>query len=143
MSIEILGVTPNAVAVAWKTALPLLEKPISMSQGCYLPEDVAAACQMGEMQLWLAADGEEVVAAYVTEVTTYPRKRVVRAVFAGGKPHTIQHWLDPMVDGIETWARAIGCVAITAMGRKGWARVVEGEEVATVLWRDFPAMEMH
>lgn len=143
MTVEILLVTPNAIETAWRSAGPLLAKPISMSQGCFEPEDVVYACQLGNMNLWLAHDGEEVVAAYVTEVTSYPRKRVVRAVFAGGKPHTMDQWLDPMIDAIEFWARRIGCMAITAMGRKGWARVVEGEEIATVLWRDFPAMEMH
>ena len=64
MAIEILAITPNAVAFAWRTALPLLEKPIGMSQGCYLPEDVLEACQTGNMQMWLAADGEDVVAAF-------------------------------------------------------------------------------
>lgn len=143
MTVEILSVTPNAVAGIWPAILPMLEKPIGLSQGCYLPEDVVAACQLGHMQLWVAAESEEVLAAYVTEITAYPRKRVIRAVFAGGKPHSMTRWLEPMVQAIEDFGKAVGCASITAMGRRGWSRVVEGEEVATVLWRDFPAMEMH
>lgn len=141
--IEIISVPPQAVATVWPDAMPLLARPIEMSKGCYLPEDVLGACQAGHMQLWIAADGEDLVAAYVTEITNYPRKKVIRAVFAGGKPHTMDRWLEPMTAAIEDMGKQFGCSSITAMGRKGWAKIVEGEEIAVVLWRDFPPMELH
>lgn len=141
--VEILPIPPTAVAVAWPQALPLLEKPIGMSKGCYLPEDVLAACQTGGMQLWLAAEGEDLLAAYVTEIVDYPRKRIVRAAFAGGVPQTMDRWLEPMVNMIEAWSKQVGCQSFAATGRKGWSRKVEGEEIGVILWRDYPAMELH
>jgi hypothetical protein len=95
------------------------------------------------MQLWLAVDESGVLAAYVTEIIQYPRKRRVRATFAGAKPHTMDKWLEAMVAAIEEWSKGWKCQGIEAMGRKGWSRVVDGEEVGVYLCRDYPAMELH
>lgn len=139
--VEILLIPPDMVPDAWPMAEPLLVEPIGMSRGCYEPQDVMVECAAGECQLWLATSGENAIAAYVTKITQYPRKRVVRAMFAGGKPGTMQQWLEPMVKAIEDWSRTWGCTAIEAAGRKGWSRVVDGEQIAVHLWRDFPAMQ--
>lgn len=141
--VEILQIPADAVPHAWPMAEPHLKPAIEMSRGCYEPEDVAKLCLAGAMQLWLASEGETVMASYVTEIVQYPRKRRVRATFAGGQPHTMDRWLEPMVSAIEAWSRVWGCQGIEAMGRKGWSRVVEGEVVGTFLARDFPAMEMN
>jgi len=138
---EILHIPAELVPQAWPMALPLLVEPISMSRGCFEPDDVARMCFTGNAQLWLAVDDTGPIAAYVTEVYQYPRKRVVRALFAGGKPHTLHQWLEPMVNAIEKWSReAWACQGIEAVGRKGWARVLDGEQVGVYLCRDFPAM---
>lgn len=139
MTIEIYQVPAPVVPSVWPDALALLEEPIARSQGCYLPEDVLQALALGLMDLWLAAKGEEIVAAYVTEIVHFPRKRMLRATFAGGAPHTMDEWLEPMVRALEEGAKACGCAGMMAMGRRGWTKVVEGKEVATVIWRDFPA----
>ena len=131
------------VAHAWPMALPHLRPAIEMSRGCYEPEDVERLCAAGAMQLWLATEGDGVTAAYVTEIVQYPRKRRVRATFAGGTPNTMTRWLEPMVEAIETWSRLWDCEGIEAMGRKGWSRVVEGEAMGTFICRDYPAMEVH
>jgi hypothetical protein len=142
--VEIMQIPATLAEVAWPQALPLLTAPIGMSRGCFEPEDVLAICVSGGGQLWLAVDGEEAIAAYVTEIYQYPRKRVVRALFAGGKTGTMQRWLEPMVAAIEHWAREQwGCQGIEAVGRKGWSRMLDGEEVGVYLCRDFPAMEVH
>ena len=141
--VEILQVPVEAVAGAWPMALPHLMPAVEMSRGCFEPEDIELLCARGDMQLWLAVDGEDVLAAYVTEIVQYPRKRRIRAVFAGGKPHTMDHWLEPMVQAIEAFSKAWSCSGIEAVGRKGWSKVVDGEIVGTYLCRDYAAMEMH
>jgi hypothetical protein len=141
MPVEILRMHPAMVAEAWPMAMPLLAAPIEMSRGCFLPEDVQALCAAGNGQLWLAFEGDDVLSAYVTEIYQYPRKRVVRALFAGGKPGTMDRWLEPMVAAIERWARETWqCQGIEAIGRKGWTRVLDGEQVGVYLCRDFPAV---
>lgn len=141
--VEILLVPPPMVATVWPQALALLQPAIDLTRGCYEPEDVLAFCESGETQLWLAVEGEEIIAAYVTEIVNYPRKRRIRATFAGSRPHTMKEWLEPMVHSIELASRQWGCQGIEAFGRKGWSKFVDGEEVATFLCRDYPAMELN
>lgn len=144
--IEILRIHPELVPEAWPMAAPLLAEPVSMSRGCFELEDVLLLCRISNAQLWLAYDGNEPVSAYVTEIYQYPRKRVVRAIFAGGKRGTMEKWLEPMVHAIEEWSKKQwGCQGFEAIGRKGWARVLDGEQVGVYLSRDFPAMteEVH
>lgn len=141
--VEIIPVPPSLVPTVWGDALQYLREPIGMSQGCYEPEDVFRFCCSADMGLWLAVEGEEVLAAYVVEIVNYPRKRRVRATFAGGKPHSMAQWLEPMVNAIEDWSKHMGCQGIEAMGRKGWTKVVDGKEIGTYICRDYPAMEMH
>lgn len=148
MSVEIIPVAPPAVAGIWPIVEPLLVKSIELSQGCYLPEDVREACQLGiwqqgGMQLLVAAEEEEVVAAYCMEVFHTPRKRVLNARFAGGLPHSMDKWLEPMLAEIESMRKQLECAATMAVGRKGWAKVVEGREVGIVLWRESAGLELH
>lgn len=141
--VEILEVPAGAVPTMWPDALPHLMPAIEMSRGCFEPEDVEALCARGDMQLWLAVEGEDVLAAYVTEVVQYPRKRRIRAVFAGSKPHTMHRWLEQMVQAIEAFSRKWSCHGIEAMGRKGWPKVVDGEVIGVYLCRDYPAVGLH
>lgn len=142
-NIEIMLVPPDAIDVVWDSVLPLIAKPIEMSRGCFLPEDVLALLRFSQMDLFIAIKGEEVLAAYVVNVRHFPRKRVLETVFAGGKPHSMSEWLEPMVSHLDAVGKQTGCAGMMATGRKGWSRIVEGEEVAIVLWRDLPVMELH
>lgn len=141
MTVSVMRIHPELVPEAWPMAEPLLAEAIAMSRGCFEPEDILLLCHTGNAQLWLAGEGGEPLAAYVTEVYQYPRKRVIRALFAGGKKGTMNKWLEPMVKAIEHWAITHwGCAGIEAIGRKGWTRVLDGEQVGVYLCRDFPAI---
>lgn len=141
--VEILFVPGPALDTIWEHALVLLREPIAMSRGCYEPEDVYAFCAAGKMALWLAIEGEDVLAAYAVELVFYPRKTRLRATFAGAKPHTMDRWLPQMVSALEEESRRFGCSGLEAMGRKGWTKVVDGEQVGVFLCRDFAPMELH
>ena len=142
MTVEILRIPPEVVPGAWAMALPLLREPISMSRGCYEPEDVLAMCMASDAQLWLAVDSVHgVIAAYVGKVLQYPRKRTYFSLFMGGKPGQIDKWLKPLIEAVEEWSKTWGCEALEISGRKGWTRKVEGEVIAAHMIREFPAMQ--
>ncbi len=141
--VDILIVPPSVVDAVWPAALELLIEPIGMTRGCYEPEDVYALCLAGKMALVIAAEGEELLAAYVVEIVTYPRKKRLRATFAGAVPHALDRWLPQMVEALEQESRRMGCSGLEALGRKGWTKVVDGEVVGTFMCRDFPAMELN
>lgn len=141
MTVEIHNIPAGVVPGAWPLALPLLREPISMSRGCYEPDDVAAMCMAGDAQLWLVTDKTGVIAAYVGKVVQYPRKRTYFSLFMGGKPGQIDKWLKPLIDAVEAWSKTWGCEALEIAGRKGWTRKVEGEVIASHMIREFPAMQ--
>jgi hypothetical protein len=41
-------------------------------------------------------------------------------------------WL-PLLEGIESYARASGCAAVRIMGRRGWARVLDGYRTKRII----------
>jgi hypothetical protein len=136
--VEILFVPPSAIDAVWEKSLELLQEPIAMTRGCYEAEDVYNFLAAGKMGLWLAIEGEDVLAAYAVELVFYPRKTRLRATFAGGKPHTMERWLPQMEAALEQEARRFGGSGIEAIGRKGWAKMLDSDQVGVFLCRDFP-----
>jgi len=57
----------------------------------------------------------------VTEIVTYPQKRVLHIFLAGGELDQI---LD-MEDSLIQWGKAQGCSGLTLAGRKGWVRTLK------------------
>lgn len=94
---------------------PWIEAALEHDAGTHTIDDVLAEIEAGRMQLWPAPDG-----CVVTEIVTYPRKRVVNICYAGG---TLAQIMD-MVPSIKAWAQAQGCDSATMRGRPGWLRVL-------------------
>lgn len=144
-ALEIIAVPVAAVDAIWEQALPHLQAAIGDAHGRYTPDDIRGFCRGGNMKLFIASEGEAVVAAVVGEIVQYPRKRVLVVPFAGGAE--IGRWYAPMEACVEEWARAFGCSGEMTFGRKGWARITGAEEIGVVLWREFSAtptsMEVH
>ena len=112
-----------------------------MSRGRYETDDVGILCARGHMQLWVATRDDRVIGGMVTEIATYPRKRIARTVFAGGTE--LRRWYKLASESVEDWGRAWGCTALEASGRKGWGRLVGAEEDGVWIYRDIKPMEMH
>lgn len=131
--IEILACPPQNV----RRVFPLVEKYIAdalvFTRGAFLPEDICNACEKGSMQLWLATEDDEVLAALVSEITDYPRMRIIGVPFIGGKK--LRHWFRPALHTIEAWSKEMGCVGMQGGARRGWAKLAKMEEVGVILWK--------
>lgn len=102
---------------AFNRCIPFLEAALGYADGTHTVDDVRAAIEGGKAQFW---PGEK--SAVVTEILTFPRKKVCHYWLAGGD-------LDELLDmepSIETWAKAIGCESMTIAGRPGWHRALKG-----------------
>lgn len=135
---EILSIPAPMARDVWITAGPLLAESIAMSRGRYEPRDVLEFCENGQMQLWLMAT-DKIAAAAVTEIVNYPRKRVVRVVFAGGS--LAKEWCDEFDAALEAFGRSWGCSATEASGRRGWKRLLDAEQLAVFVTREYDAPE--
>ena len=92
------------------------------SEGELNPEDFYDAIYEREMQLWVAVDGDELLASMVTQIVNYPRKRIMRIISIAGK--SMEEWIEYMPI-IEDWALEHGGVSLECWGRKGWLKVLK------------------
>ena len=103
-------------ASEWARCAPWLEAALAEADGSHSLEDVKAAVLAGEADFW---PGKR--AAMVTEIITFPRRRVLNFWLAGGDLAELRDELRPRV---EELARKHGCQAAHVAGRQGWARAL-------------------
>ena len=93
---------------------PWIEAALEYSGGTHNYQDIVDGISSGYMQLWPAERG-----CLVTEITTYPRKKILNVFLGGGE-------LDQLIemhDDLSAWGKAQGCDAATIIGRPGWERI--------------------
>lgn len=78
-------------------------------------EDVEQSVASGHMQLWAGERG-----ALVTQIITYPRKKVLHVFIAGGEMDQVLDFLP----SLHLWADMQDCDTLTLSGRVGWKRVL-------------------
>lgn len=87
------------------------------------PEDIQKQIDRGGMQLWLIWDRKP-VGCVITEIIESTRGRTCNIVVLGGERFSM--WAHLEAD-LAQWAREHwGCVRLSLVGRKGWARRLAG-----------------
>ena len=114
----------------WNEIEPMLEKATSRT-GCYEPIDVLMLALSGRAAMWLCMRGEEILAALVSQVTVYPRRRVLEMMFAGGGG--MAEWREIAVKTLDRHAREMGCTHVACAGRPAWARAWGGKPTGDVI----------
>lgn len=125
----VCGIEARYIETFWPQAAPHLERALARGRGEYAIDDIRAAIEARDMQLWVYGKFAKVAAAAVTEIRRYPRKTVCVVILTGGDSRT--GWKEA-ARRIEEWAKAQGCTEIRAYGRRGWARAVGWLELDTV-----------
>ena len=59
----------------------------------------------------------------VTEITVYPRKKVLHVFLGGGDLNEILG----MHESVVQWAISQGCESLTMTGRKGWVKALQND----------------
>lgn len=83
----------------------------------------------GKGLLWIAEKDGKIIAALTTSLVNQVSGLVCRMVACGGTE--MDRWKEREAQIVE-YAKAEGCVKVTAEGRKGWARVLPGYEIKRV-----------
>ncbi len=106
----------------WGMVAPMLEAALDEGGG-ELDLDVVYK-RLGEqyMQLLIAVEHDRILAAFVTEVVNYPKKRALRIVLAGGTG--ARKWREALREVMHAGAKAIGAQRIEIFGRKGWQKIL-------------------
>ena len=121
----VLLIQPWDVEAMWETVAPHLSKALAR-QGEFGAEDVKALCRSNAMQLWYVPESH----ALVTQIQDKPLCRVCMIVLCGGTGLAAS---EAVMSEIERYARAMRCDELRIEGRRGWARVLGYEAIATVM----------
>lgn len=114
-------IAPDEVTGLWPHVSDLLEKAQPHSEGEMTTEDFFSFLVSGQMQLWVAIEQKQVIAAMVTQVIPYPQKKVLRIIAIGGSG--MDRWF-PSLHRLEEFALNLGCDSLEAWGRKGWKKIL-------------------
>ena len=107
-----------------------VEAALEHSGGTHTFDDIVSAVYAGQMQFWPAENS-----CAVTEIVTFPRRKVLHIFLAGGEMQEIVDMDGPAAD----FAKANGCTAMTIAGRRGWKKVLSErgyEELNTALIKE-------
>jgi hypothetical protein len=123
--IQVSMVPPQYVDTCWKTIEPYMEKAAEYTYGRYTSDDIYDSLKEYDHHLWVAFDGDKIKGAVVTNIITYPRRKVLCMSFCGGTE--LKNWKDPMLELLRQFAKDVGCDGIEATARRGWAKVFEND----------------
>ena len=109
----------------WARCKHWIEGALPYCYGTHTIDDVAAGIASGQFQFW---PGER--SAVITEILTYPQLKALNFFLVGGDGKELVERIEPI---IVAWAKSIGCMRVTQVGRKGWSRVLRPKGYRTVL----------
>ena len=118
-SCKVALVEAEDIDMVWDEASPLIEKALRHAEGELIPNDIKKHLDSGNLRLWVALEDRDVIAAMVTEIIQYPRKKIVRVITLAGKDMSLWYDFLPMLEG---YAIRHGCSSLEAWTRKGMTR---------------------
>jgi hypothetical protein len=92
-----------------------IESALAYSGGTHEYMDIVDGVISGHMQLWMGESG-----CAVTEITVYPKKKVLHVFLAAGDMDQIKDFEASAAE----FAKQNGCDAMTVAGRPGWKKVL-------------------
>lgn len=95
-----------------------IEAALEYSHDTHDFKDIVDAILIGNMQLWSTENS-----CAVTEVITFPKKKMLHVFLAGGDMGEIRSLTKPAIE----WAKGIGCSDMTLTGRKGWTKALKSD----------------
>lgn len=128
-SVDLICVDPKQVGHFWPHVEPLL-RPAIEKTGLSNFEDIEGAILIGCDLVWIAWNGEKIVAAASTTIQRIGSDLICVLTACGGSD--MKQWL-PLLKKIEAYAKAEGCKSLRIFGREGWKRILDGYEQSAVV----------
>lgn len=124
---------PALMVRAWREeVLPDLRRVERYLHGRMDAESILDLCESDNMLLWVVLDDDDnYVASIVTQVSDYPKARVITFVAASGKD--MKSWLHTASVIIRNYAKKKGCTIWEIWARPAWKRVLSKYSVRELL----------
>jgi len=123
--IEVSLVPTEYVDTCWGKIEKFIEKAAKYTYGRYTTSNIYDMVMDGDYQLWVAYDDGVFKGAVVTNIISYPQRKLLGMQFCGGEE--LSTWKEPMLDILKRFARDSGCEGIESTGRPGWAKVFQND----------------
>lgn len=128
-SASLVCVDPSKAKEMWPHVEPMLRAAIDRTR-LSLFADLERDVLKGHALLWLAWNGEAIEAVAATALHPTEGGLVCSILACGGSD--MRRWL-PLIEQIETYAKAEGCARCRIVGRKGWLAVLNGYHETSVI----------
>jgi hypothetical protein len=142
---EILYTPKEMVEDIWPKVQGYIDSALEYSIGEYLHTDILELIMSGQMQLWCVGDGNEIIAAYTTQIRNYPQLNTLLVHTLGGS--NFHKWGRLMEESLYQLARLQNCSHLEVYGRKGWGRLLGREanfkQQYVVLTKEIPREDPH
>lgn len=125
---ELICVDPKRVAEFWPYVKTMIRRAAMRGGGDYaqIKNDLLNGLDL----LWIAFDGEKIIAAATTSLATIGERKICIIAACGGAG-----WgrFGHLIESLEDYAKNEGCVAMRIYGRIGWQRLLKGYGVRSVV----------
>jgi hypothetical protein len=123
--IEVSAVPPEYIDTCWSQIEQYMEKAARYTYGRFTADDIYESVVEHGYHLWVAFEGKEILGAVVTQFMIYPKRKTLSMTFCGGK--RLHEWKAPMLKLLQRFAVDMGCDAVEATARKGWAKIFKDD----------------
>lgn len=117
------AIMPEHVRLVWPDIAPMLQKAIDTYPYAFNIGHVLDDVLSGKMQLWIAADEDEIVAAFATRVIPHPKMTTLAIQLVGGT--RMKEWISEALRVFCNFAEETGCNTLEGYGRDAWYRVLK------------------
>lgn len=112
----------------WPILSEYLKSAIEES-GCardWTIDDVFAMCAVGQCHLWALVAGDSYFGSCVTQITQYPRRKVLDVLLVGADRHSEHLWKE-CFEQMKAIGQMFGASSISGTGRDGWFRKLDAD----------------
>lgn len=118
---QVSQVEKEHIESIWPFIEGYMKRAAKYTYGRFEAEDIKEDLLKRPQQLWIAFDDTKIYGAVITEITKYPRMKVVTVHFLAGIK--FETWKDPMLKLVQEFGKHNDCKLIDSYGRPGWERI--------------------
>lgn len=106
----------------WPICLPHLRRAINRAGGRHSEEMILDGVSSRKMQLWVVVMEGKIVSSSITEIRSYPGRKMLAILLCGGLKMKV--WINAFVAKLKEVCKRHNIVAIETIGRIGWSRIL-------------------
>ena len=122
---RLVQIPAEHIETVWVLAAPVLQRVVD-GGGDISVEAFRSSLIERERQLWFVWS-DDLEAVFITQLVFTPHGKVANIDALAGE--NLANWIG-LIEGVEDWARAEGCVKVEIVGRRGWSRVLPEYDIA-------------